>query len=70
MSDERVYGWWVIREHGTNKEIHRIAGHSPKGSPTWERADDGLLRKVDFGRFWLEWEDATAAAGTGRVEGQ
>lgn len=53
-----ITGWWVIYLDETGAEEHRIPTDKPKGSPSWERADDALYYKVDFERFSVEWVDA------------
>lgn len=58
MSDRTIYGWWLIVDRETEQEVSRIAAHHPPGSSAWNKADDGLLYKVDYERFWSEWVDA------------
>lgn len=58
VSDNTVIGHWVIRSQDDQSEVHRIACHYPKNSSNFERAEAGMYRKVDFERFYLDWEDA------------
>lgn len=58
MMGKHIYGWWIIREIDTDKEVHRVEGHSPEGSPNWDRADEGLMRRIDLERFYTEWVSA------------
>jgi hypothetical protein len=54
----RVYGYWVIRSNDDDAEVHRIAAHHSPGSSSFDRAEDGMYRKVDFDRFYIEFEAA------------
>lgn len=55
--DRPVYGWWVIRTH-EGQEHHRIESHEPEGTSSHERAERGILRKVNLDRYVVEWENA------------
>lgn len=57
MATEKVYGWWIVRDDN-GVEIHRTAGHHPVGSTHQEKAEAGLLRRLDLDRYGVEWEDA------------
>ena len=57
-TERQVYGWWVISDQQNGSEVHRVAGHDPKGSVSHDRAEMGLFMKVDFDRFIVKWEDA------------
>lgn len=55
MSAPKVYGDWVVRSQADDSEVHRIACHQPPGSSSFDRAEDGIFRKIDFDRFYVEF---------------
>lgn len=57
MMPDLVYGWWIITDDN-GSEVHRVAGHAKPGSPSHERAEYGLMRRVDLERFTVGWTDA------------
>lgn len=58
VADRKVYGYLVFYDYAENKEIHRMAVHSPRDSRTTERVMDGVERQMDWDRVYYQWEDA------------
>lgn len=56
-----AWGYWVIHDLEDNRVEHKIAAHHPPGSGMWERAEEGIIRKVDPERFYVTWVGCRAA---------
>lgn len=55
-----VFGWFVITDRRSRKEVDRIECDQPKGTRQWDRLEEGLLQKVDHETYRMEWKDAFA----------
>lgn len=58
--EPRVYGHWYIVDVRTDVVVHEVESHTPEGSHSWSRIDDGLMRMVDPDRFVVQWRSAPA----------
>lgn len=52
-----VYCQVIVRKQEDDSEVHRIDVHSSPDSSNRRQFEEGLIRKVDFERFYTEWTE-------------